>query len=97
MVLEGDVDSNFWTQGGRVMGRKSLSCASIIFIMVMGLLVMGFPGVGYGVEEGDDAADRPLRLVEMAVEYSGVEVPVEESVSMDVIFYNKGRSGTGTR
>jgi uncharacterized membrane protein len=53
---------------------------------------MGFPGVGYGVEEGDDAADRPLRLVEMAVEYSGVEVPVEESVSMDVIFYNKGRS-----
>ncbi len=41
---------------------------------------------------GDDCADRPDRLVTLAAEYTGVEVPLEEDVSLDVILYNKGKS-----
>jgi len=36
--------------------------------------------------------NRPARSVSMAAEYPGVEVPVEENVSMDIIFHNKGKS-----
>ena len=36
--------------------------------------------------------NRPARSIFMAAEYPGVEVPVEENVSMDIIFHNKGRS-----
>jgi uncharacterized membrane protein len=40
----------------------------------------------------DDDENRPERLVEMAIEYPGVEVPQEEDVTMDIIFYNKGKT-----
>ena len=39
----------------------------------------------------DDDKNRPERLVMMAVEYPGVMVAKDEDVSMDVIFYNKGK------
>jgi uncharacterized membrane protein len=34
----------------------------------------------------------PDRLLTMAVAYPGIEISPDESVSMDIIFYNKGRS-----
>jgi uncharacterized membrane protein len=36
--------------------------------------------------------DRPARSITMAAEYPGVEIPVDENVSMDIIFHNKGKS-----
>jgi uncharacterized membrane protein len=36
--------------------------------------------------------DRPARSITMAAEYPGVEIPVDENVSMDIIFSNKGKS-----
>jgi uncharacterized membrane protein len=36
--------------------------------------------------------DRPERSINMAAEYPGVEIPVDENVSMDLIFHNKGKS-----
>ncbi len=36
--------------------------------------------------------NRPERSIVMAAEYPGVEVPVDENVSMDIIFHNKGKS-----
>ena len=36
--------------------------------------------------------NRPARSIFMAAEYPGVEVPVDENVSMDIIFHNKGKS-----
>jgi uncharacterized membrane protein len=41
-------------------------------------------------EEQDDK-NRPERLVVMAVEYPGVKIAKDEDVSIDVIFYNKGK------
>jgi uncharacterized membrane protein len=39
----------------------------------------------------DENENRPDRLVLMAVQYPGVEVAEGEDVTMDVIFYNKGK------
>ena len=36
--------------------------------------------------------DRPARSIFMAAEYPGVEIPVDENISMDIIFHNKGKS-----
>jgi uncharacterized membrane protein len=41
-------------------------------------------------KENDE--NRPARSIVMAAEYSGVEVPPDENVSMDIIFHNKGKS-----
>jgi hypothetical protein len=40
----------------------------------------------------DDDENRPDRLVRMAVEFPGVVVAKDENVSMDLLFYNKGKS-----
>lgn len=42
--------------------------------------------------EKEDDEKGPERMLVMAVEYPGVEVPLDEDVSMDVIFHNKGRT-----
>jgi uncharacterized membrane protein len=55
----------------------------------MGLLVAP---VSFSYEMDDEEVERPERLIEMAAEYPGVEVPPEEDVTMDLIFHNKGRS-----
>jgi uncharacterized membrane protein len=39
----------------------------------------------------EDDKNRPERLVLMAVEYPGVEITKDDDVSMDIIFYNKGK------
>jgi uncharacterized membrane protein len=39
----------------------------------------------------DDDKNRPERLIMMAVEYPGVVIAKDEDVSLDVIFYNKGK------
>jgi uncharacterized membrane protein len=35
---------------------------------------------------------KPERLITMAVEYPGIELPAGKNVDMDIIFYNKGKS-----
>jgi uncharacterized membrane protein len=60
----------------------------IICLMVTSLLL--YTGLGFA-EEGDDA-DKPDRSIVMAVEYPGIEIPQDDDVSMDLIFYNKGKS-----
>ncbi len=64
---------------------------SLIFPVVMGLASAS----GYGLaaeRDPDKDANKPERLIEMAIEYPGVEVPLDEDVSMNIIFYNKGKS-----
>ena len=61
-------------------------------VLLVGVTMVFSGGFCVGAEEKEQEGERPERLVEMAVEYPGVEVPAETDVSMDVIFYNKGRS-----
>ena len=58
----------------------------IFLLMAVTLLfaVLALQGLAVGEE-------KPERLITMAAEYPGVEVPEGEDVSMDIIFHNKGK------
>ena len=58
-------------------------------ISLLALSLALISGLSYAKEED---RDRPARSIIMAAEYPGVEVPLEEDVSMDIIFHNKGKS-----
>ena len=71
--------------------KKPFVLRCIIFVGVMGLILI--PAYGLAAESDPDKdAHKPERLIEMAVEYPGVEITPDEDVTMDVIFYNKGKS-----
>jgi uncharacterized membrane protein len=59
----------------------------ITSLMVIALVLS--PGLGSAQQE---EKDRPDRSIFMAAEYPGVQVPVDENVSMDIIFHNKGKT-----
>ncbi|MGD8261336.1 MAG: NEW3 domain-containing protein [Desulfobacterales bacterium] len=58
-------------------------------ISLLALTLAMISGLSYAKEED---RDRPARSIIMAAEYPGVEVPLEEDVSMDIIFHNKGKT-----
>ena len=59
-------------------------------VLIISLVVMALAlGQSLCSAKGKDDS-RPARSIFMAAEYPGVEVPVEENVSMDIIFHNKG-------
>jgi uncharacterized membrane protein len=65
---------------------------SFIFIWVLlGLILSPWPFFAYA-QDKDMNEKRPERQIVMAAEYPGVEVAVEENVSMDIIFHNRGRT-----
>jgi len=59
----------------------------VISLVLMGLFVT--QSLCFATE--DDDKNRPERLIMMAVEYPGVVIAKDEDVSLDVIFYNKGK------
>lgn len=61
--------------------NKTLVFSLIAVIVLSGLSTL----TGYASDE-----EKPERLITMAAEYTGVEVPAGEDVSMDIIFHNKG-------
>lgn len=61
----------------------------IIFIMLLGILLIQWP---YMVAQAEQE-EKPERLITMAVEYPGIEIPAGENIDMNIVFYNKGRSG----
>jgi len=72
------------------MRRKGVSWILAVFLLVaVGLLVAP---VCFAYDKDSEEGERPERLIEMAAEYPGVQVPAEENVTMDLIFHNKGRS-----
>ncbi|NIO04726.1 MAG: hypothetical protein GTN74_08940 [Proteobacteria bacterium] len=72
------------------MSRKRFAWTALVLIMVLGHIFFQHLAAVYGQEKEEE--EKPDRLVVMAVEYPGVVVPQEEDVSMDIIFYNKGKS-----
>jgi uncharacterized membrane protein len=56
--------------------------------MVVGLLLAQRSGVAQAAEEA-----KSERLLTMAVEYPGLELPAGEDISMSLVFHNKGRAG----
>ena len=71
--------------------ERTIRIPLIVFLVTMGLIFSQWPYISYG-KDTEKEEKRPERLIEMAVEYPGIEVPIGEEVSMDIIFHNKGRS-----
>jgi uncharacterized membrane protein len=61
----------------------------VITSLVVIALVLISPGFCPAQQE---EKDRPVRSIFMAAEYPGVQVPMDETVSMDIIFHNKGKT-----
>ncbi len=61
-------------------------------VLIVSLVIMALTFIAGHCLATDNDDDRPARSIFMAAEYPGVEVPVEENVSMDIIFHNKGKS-----
>ncbi|MGD8523056.1 MAG: NEW3 domain-containing protein [Desulfobacterales bacterium] len=59
----------------------------LISLVILGLVLN--QNLSFAADEDDK--NRPERLVLMAVEYPGVEITKDDDVSMDIIFYNKGK------
>lgn len=62
--------------------------------MMMGVMMGIAVSLSPCMADQKDAAtqrDMPERLIEMAAEHPGVEVPPGEDVSIDIVFHNKGR------
>jgi uncharacterized membrane protein len=65
---------------------------ALIFMLVsLGLILSPWTFFAYA-QDKDMNEKRPKRHIVMAAEYPGVEVAVEEKVSMDIIFHNRGRT-----
>ena len=59
---------------------------SVVPLVILAVVLCYGPGFAAGKDD-----NRPDRAIFMAAEYPGVEVPLDENVSMDIIFHNKGK------
>jgi uncharacterized membrane protein len=71
---------------------KPVQRYAFIFVLVsLGLILFPWPFFAYAQDENMNEK-RPERQIIMAAEYPGVVVAVDENVSMDIIFHNRGRT-----
>ncbi len=69
-------------------GLKAGSALSITWLLLLFVSILN-PGLS---SAQDAQNDRPERSIVMAAEFSGIQVPPDENVSMDIIFHNKGKT-----
>ena len=72
-------------------GTKIGQNVLIIFLVAIGFILAQGDYRVYGEQEKKNE-EKPERLIQMAVEFPGVVISVDEVVNMDIIFHNKGRS-----
>lgn len=65
--------------------RQSGWAFAMVCLIAMGSLILSGATIARAEE-----AKKPKRSIVMAAEYPGVEVPLDEDVSIDLIFHNKG-------
>ena len=69
---------------------KATGTGHIIVMTLLVVIALALsPGLGFAQQE---EKDRPVRSIFMAAEYPGIQVPLDENVSMDIIFHNKGKT-----
>jgi uncharacterized membrane protein len=70
--------------------KRSNRISLIVSLTVLTLTFLQLPLMAFA--EDRKGENLPDRLVEMAVQYPGVEVPLDEDVDFELIFYNKGKA-----
>jgi uncharacterized membrane protein len=68
------------------MKRLKLSMTLVLLIITAAVLsgLSALPGYS-------DDEEKPERLITMSVEYTGIEIPAGEDVTMDIVFNNRGK------
>src|SRR5512143_2238601 len=75
----------------RAGGRQLLQRTGFVSGLLMAALIVLAPAVLWAADEQAKRDDRPARGIAIYSEFSGVVVPVGESVRMDLTVENKGR------
>lgn len=65
-----------------------------VYVILITSLVLMVSALGPGLScAQQDDKEKPDRSISMAAEYPGIQVPLNENVTMDIIFHNKGKTG----
>ncbi len=64
----------------------------LVVLVVLGLVLSGWASIAAETKKKEDFENRPERSIQMSAEFPGVEVPPGQTVTMSLIFDNKGRS-----
>jgi uncharacterized membrane protein len=75
----------------RVVGRQLVKRINFLTSLLVAALIVAGPVVAWAADEPPKRDDRPARGIAIYSEFSGVVVPVGESVRMDLTVENKGR------
>ena len=75
----------------RVSGRRAMRKHGFVAELVLAVLVLTVPAGARAADEQARRDDRPERGIGIYTDYSGVVVPVGESVRMDLTVENKGK------
>ena len=70
-----------------MISRKKIRLFTILPLFLAGLICLASAS-----QLNAEETPLPDRMLSMAAEYPSVEIPPDEDVSMDIIFYNKGKS-----
>ena len=76
---------------GWCSGRQRAQRNGLLAGILVALLVLAVPGGAGAAEEPAKRDDRPARGIGIYTDYSGVVVPLGESVRMDLTVENKGK------
>lgn len=75
----------------RAGGRQVEQRTRLLTRLLMVALIVAGPAVAFAADEPPKRDDRPARGIAIYSDYSGVVVPIGESVRMDLTVENKGR------
>ncbi len=72
---------------------KTRSYRFCLLVMVaLGLVFSGWASMAAETKKKEDVENRPERSIQMSAEFPGVEVPPGQTVTMNLLFDNKGRT-----
>jgi len=61
-------------------------------MVTLGLVFSGWASTAAETKKKEDFENRPERSIQMSAEFPGVEVPPGQTVTMNLLFDNKGRT-----
>jgi uncharacterized membrane protein len=74
---------------GRVRSHRLLA---LVALVALALVLSGWASMAAETKKKEDFENRPERSIQMSAEFPGVQVPPGQTVTMNLIFDNKGRT-----
>lgn len=71
---------------------RSYRLFMLVALVALGLILSGWASMAAETKKKEDVENRPERSIQMSAEFPGVQVPPGQTVTMNLIFDNKGRT-----